>query len=129
MRLLKNAPKNSKFASAVGRDVDRSGSREPFYKSREWFEARGRALARDKYCCVNCGASVKGPGLARVDHIKPLKERWDLRVTLSNLRTLCAKCDNARHSEKGSGGVEKVEIDPDGYPVTGVWASNGGRGE
>lgn len=120
MRLFKTAPKNSKFASAAGREVNRSGSRDPFYKSREWFEARGRALARDGYCCVNCGKSVREKGAARVDHIQPLKARWDLRVTLSNLRTLCASCDNARHSEKGAGGVEAIEIGVDGFPVSRV---------
>lgn len=122
MKLLKTAPKNSKFASAVGRTVNRSGSREPFYQSREWQEARARTLARDNYCCTSCTRSVREKGQARVDHIEPLKERWDLRVTLSNLRTLCASCDNARHAEKGAGGESAVTIGPDGFPVSGEWS-------
>jgi 5-methylcytosine-specific restriction endonuclease McrA len=39
-----------------------------------------------------------------------------LRLDLNNLRCLCPSCDNKRHSEKGRGGVEKVEIGMDGYP-------------
>lgn len=97
--------------------ASRSGSRDPFYSSREWKDMRYRALARDGYCCTNCGVSVRGKGQSRVDHIKPKKTHPELALVLTNLRTLCAACDNARHAEKGSGGIEAVEIGLDGYPV------------
>jgi 5-methylcytosine-specific restriction enzyme A len=59
-------------------------------------------LRRDRFRCVICEADVSRPGAARVDHIKPLKQHPELAFELSNLRTLCGKCDNQSHREKGN---------------------------
>jgi 5-methylcytosine-specific restriction protein A len=77
---------------------------DPFYLSQDWRDVRVQALRRDRWRCVLCGASVHARGWARVDHIETRKARPDLALTLSNLRTLCVRCDNQRHAEKGRKG-------------------------
>ena len=62
---------------------------DPFYRSKDWFRARAKVLARDNYQCVFCRVSVRGKGLGIVDHIQPRKKRPDLSLELSNLQTLC----------------------------------------
>jgi 5-methylcytosine-specific restriction endonuclease McrA len=95
--------------------TSKSGSRNPFYNSREWRVMRFRVLHRDGYKCVICGSNVRGKGLSRVDHIKPLKKFPELSLVLSNLRTLCVSCDNKNHSEKG--GAIRNEVNEQGYPA------------
>ena len=73
-----------------------------FYDSPEWKALRRLALIRDGYRCTICRCSVHGKGKARVDHIHSIHDRPDLALVLSNLRVLCASCDNQSHREKGS---------------------------
>ncbi len=98
---------------------------DPFYKTGAWQTARARCLRRDGYKCVNCGASVRGRGQARVDHILPRKKFPDLALHLPNLRTLCVACDNARHTHDralhGRRG-EVREIGADGFPLGTDWS-------
>jgi 5-methylcytosine-specific restriction endonuclease McrA len=61
-----------------------------------------RILARDGHRCTHCGASVRGKGGARIDHIVPLREAPGLAYEPTNLRTLCTACDARRHREKGN---------------------------
>ncbi len=101
---------------------------DPFYKSAAWFKVRGQALRRDGYRCVNCGVSVRGKGMARVDHILPRKKFPDQALHLPNVRVICIKCDNARHTHDrawhGSRG-EVREIGPDGFPIGTDWSEDG----
>jgi len=92
----------------------------PFYQTKKWHQARVRVLRRDGYRCTNCRALVQGKKQARVDHIVPLKERPDLSLDLDNLRTLCTRCDAARHREKG-GGRPASPVGDDGLPLVGPW--------
>lgn len=91
------------------------------YKTEQWRKVRLMALKRDHYACVMCGCDVRGKGLSRVDHIIPVKQRPDLALALANLRTLCAPCDNRRHSEKGLG-KERPLTGDDGFPVGSGWS-------
>jgi len=79
----------------------RSGQRVPFLESKPWRELRATALRRDGYRCVICGADISGSGRARVDHVQPRSLRPDLALVLSNTRSLCPRCDNQSHREKG----------------------------
>src|SRR5690348_1176957 len=94
-----------------------------FYTGPIWRALRQQALQRDRWHCVICGRSVTRKGMARVDHIKTRKERPDLALELSNLRTLCASCDNQAHREKGSGAPQREErfvprgCGADGWPL------------
>lgn len=90
-----------------------------FYTSSAWQRVRWHVLKRDGFACVVCGRSVQGKGQARVDHIQPRKQHPDLALTLSNLRTLCPPCDNARHADKG--GQRRAAVGLDGLPVGGKW--------
>lgn len=71
-----------------------SGDASKFYSSKEWRDIRAAIKKRDGNRCTRCGVDVSSSGAARVDHIQPLKLRWDLRLAPSNLRTLCVACDN-----------------------------------
>jgi 5-methylcytosine-specific restriction endonuclease McrA len=89
---------------------------DPFYHSNAWRELRYLCLKRDHWHCTVCERSVRLKGSARVDHIIDRRERPDLALMLSNLRTLCASCDNKRHAEKGGRQIERPEIALDGLP-------------
>jgi 5-methylcytosine-specific restriction protein A len=68
----------------------------------DWRRVRLIALAAEPLCrfCAERGLTVPGE---EVDHIKPLDLRPDLRLVLSNLRTLCKRC----HSRLTASGVQR----------------------
>jgi 5-methylcytosine-specific restriction protein A len=86
------------------------------YKTPRWVALRAYVVKRDRWICKSCGKVVRGKGQSRVDHIIPVSKdpakAWDP----SNLRTLCAACDNARHAEKGGHHKERPMTRSDGYP-------------
>jgi 5-methylcytosine-specific restriction endonuclease McrA len=94
-----------------------------FYRNAAWRRLRKRILTRDHYHCVMCNAFVGGIGAARVDHIIPTKQAPDRLLDPTNLRTLCASCDNKSHREKGFGiKTHRIErqaygSDERGYPL------------
>lgn len=63
-----------------------------FYNSAEWKSLKQQALIRDKGLCQDCLDKQKITIATEVDHIIPIKERWDLRLVLGNLRSLCHRC-------------------------------------
>lgn len=68
---------------------------EKIRKSIKYKEWRMKVLRRDHFKCINCGH--KGNGKYKdliVDHIKPFSKYPELRMSLGNGRTLCAKCDD-----------------------------------
>ena len=94
-----------------------SGSKDPFYGSDAWKQARRECLRRWRYRCALCRACISGLGKSRVDHIKTRKDRPDLALVQSNLRPLCVPCDNARHAEKGGAAPDRG-CDQDGNPLS-----------
>ena len=130
LQYKETAMQGSKRGGSMGGGSSKGGRAsktvDPFYKSPGWFKARQKCLIRDGYKCVNCGASVRGKGQARVDHKLPRKKFPDQALHLPNLRTLCIACDNARHTHDralhGSRG-EVQEIGADGFPTAGPWAN------
>ncbi|HHY28443.1 MAG TPA: HNH endonuclease [Desulfitobacterium dehalogenans] len=62
-----------------------------FYKSKEWELVRDQALIRDHGLCQDCLDEKQITPAVPVDHIIPLKVAWHLRLTLSNLRSLCSR--------------------------------------
>jgi 5-methylcytosine-specific restriction endonuclease McrA len=92
------------------------------YSDKRWPALRARALARDRHTCRSCGASLRGKGKARVDHIRPARQAPALAFDLANVRCLCPACDNARHAEKGRRhGQEIPAIGADGFPIGSGW--------
>ncbi len=73
-----------------------------FYASREWKLMRYEALRSHGGQCQCCGASPAHGKRLNVDHIKPLRVFWDLRLDLNNLQVLCEDCNEgkgARHAD------------------------------
>lgn len=74
-----------------------------FYASPEWAMARYEALRLHGARCQCCGADPSdGKTVLNVDHIKPARVFWDLRLNISNLQILCGPCNQgkgARHDD------------------------------
>ena len=67
-----------------------------FYNSKPWKLIRQQALERDEYCCVICKRESGRISQAKiVDHIQTVNNRPELALVLSNLQSLCVRC-NAR---------------------------------
>jgi hypothetical protein len=70
-----------------------------FYRSWAWREVRFLALEKHGRRCQCCGATpdmldiAGNPVRIVVDHIKPLRHNWDLRLSLDNLQILCDECN------------------------------------
>ena len=60
---------------------------------------REEVLKRDHYTCKKCGASLKKEPhlLLEVDHIKPISKGG--KTELSNLQTLCWKCNRKKSTK------------------------------
>lgn len=71
-----------------------------FYTSSLWLKVRAEALERDNYECQMCKLRGEYARADTVHHIKHLKDRIDLGLTLSNLISLCFDCHNLEHPEK-----------------------------
>lgn len=76
---------------------------DDFYQSREWRLMRYEALRLHGGRCQCCGASPEdGRTVLNVDHVKPLRVFWELRLEISNLQVLCGPCNEgkgARHAD------------------------------
>jgi len=94
---------------------------DPFYATIAWRTMRRQALKRDRYRCVLCGADLRKLGTSRVDHIEPRGRRPDLALSLPNLRSLCAACDNRQSREKleHRNGPRFERVDASGF--TAAW--------
>lgn len=65
-----------------------------FYNSKTWRKKRLEALRRDKHECQICRRYGKSVKATQVHHIVEINEDWSLRLTLSNLTSLCGSCHN-----------------------------------
>lgn len=70
-----------------------------FYNSIEWKRVRQQALIKDHGLCQDCLEEQRITTADVVDHIKPLRLFWHLRLTLSNLRSLCHMHHNRKTAE------------------------------
>lgn len=59
--------------------------------SKEYKEWRKAVYERDNYTCIFCGVKGDGKNL-NADHILPFAIHEDLRLEISNGRTLCIEC-------------------------------------
>ena len=81
----------------------------PFYHTKAWKRVRALAMQRDCGMCQDCmerfraGYGFKPRRAQMVHHLVPLKERPDLALELSNLRSLCYACHEKRHPDRGGG--------------------------
>lgn len=64
-----------------------------FYQSFEWRKLRYQTIRRYGRKCMCCGAVDKP---IHVDHIKPLRKYWELRLDPDNLQILCEDCNHGK---------------------------------
>jgi 5-methylcytosine-specific restriction endonuclease McrA len=79
------------------RNADRD-KRKAFYASRAWRSARYEALKAANGRCQACGDSPADGARLCVDHVKPVRHYWHLRLEPSNLQVLCSNCNLAKAS-------------------------------
>ncbi|WP_025848701.1 HNH endonuclease [Paenibacillus ehimensis] len=72
-----------------------------FYHSVEWQRVRKQALMRDHGLCQQCLKEKQIVTADMVHHLREVKEAWHLRLTLSNLVSLCNACHNREHGQRG----------------------------
>ena len=91
---LNNGGKITTLGSPPGVNKEFDKKLNRFYSSTEWKEVRAKVLDNSLSVCNYCGNSSH----LQVDHIKPLRYFWDLRLDMSNLQVLCSSCNR----EKGN---------------------------
>jgi HNH endonuclease len=64
-----------------------------FYRSYEWRNMRYIVLKKYEGKCMLCHCSNLP---LQVDHIKPLRKHWALRLDITNLQVLCEKCNHGK---------------------------------
>jgi hypothetical protein len=65
-----------------------------FYQSVKWRGARDYVFAHNPNECAYCGTVDK----LQIDHIRPLRHNWDLRLVIDNLQILCEDCNYKKGS-------------------------------
>lgn len=70
-----------------------------FYKSVAWRRLREQALMRNHGLCQDCLKAQKITPATEVDHVIPIRARWDLRLRLDNTRSLCHRCHMKKTAE------------------------------
>jgi 5-methylcytosine-specific restriction endonuclease McrA len=83
--------------TAVRRTVPTQRMIDRFYASWSWKRLRYTVLLERGARCECCGASGKTARIC-VDHIKPIRKYWKLRLTKSNLQILCEDCNMGKGS-------------------------------
>ena len=95
----------------------RNPKAKKFYASKEWKRMRDYVFKRDNMLCQMCyEKDIVTPGDV-VHHIVELLDGhkgWELRLTASNLTTLCHSCHNEIHKQKHSALRNDVAFDKDG---------------
>lgn len=69
-----------------------------FYKSWEWRRLRYDFIKAKKRKCMCCGRSPSDGIVIHVDHIKPIRRYWHLRLDINNLQILCEDCNHGKGS-------------------------------
>ncbi|WP_442893615.1 HNH endonuclease [Bacillus sp. 2205SS5-2] len=72
-----------------------------FYRSIVWRKKREYILKRDGFLCQECKKYGVNRDANIVHHIKELEHHPELRLSNNNLVSVCAKCHNKLHPEKG----------------------------
>lgn len=71
------------------------------YTCGRWIKLAAKAKRRDKYLCQKCLRFGRKSPAEIVHHIVPVEVDPAREYDLTNLQSLCRKCHNAAHPEKG----------------------------
>lgn len=87
-----------------------------FYTTSRWKHKRKTILRRDQYQCQECKRYGKTTEATTVHHVIPRLDQPELRLSDSNLISLCGKCHDKMHdrntnelTELGRQWVERTE--------------------
>lgn len=69
-----------------------------FYASWDWKRSRYEHLKGKERKCLCCGAARESGAKMVVDHIKPIRRFWHLRMHPDNLQILCDDCNMGKGS-------------------------------
>lgn len=67
-----------------------------FYVSWQWRAVRYDILEANNGKCECCGRGKHDGATLNVDHIKPLRKYWKLRLDKNNLQILCELCNHGK---------------------------------
>lgn len=86
-------------STEVPNEINLKGEKrfKDFYRSWEWKRLRYDFVKSSKQRCGCCGASAEQARLV-VDHIKPIRRYWNLRLDPANLQILCDDCNMGKGS-------------------------------
>lgn len=90
----------------------RNRERQLFYQSKAWAEARGLALKRDNFLCVQCLKTGTIKEADVVHHIIEVKDDFTKALELDNLESICHKHHNAVHKKRVEQRRKRVEVSP-----------------
>lgn len=68
---------------------------QAFYSTAAWKRLRKLKL-NSHPLCEHCDKNKETKTAQLVDHITPIKDDWGLRLTTSNLQSLCHRCHNVK---------------------------------
>lgn len=88
----RRAEKRQKIAAAQTQEGN-------FYKSWEWKKLRFEILKFYGRRCMCCGAAPEDGKVIVVDHIKPVKKFWALRLDFNNCQVLCNDCNMGKSGD------------------------------
>jgi hypothetical protein len=80
-----------------------------FYTGFEWKNLRYRIIKAYGRKCLCCGSTPNNGVQLNVDHIKPLRRYWNLRLDPENLQVLCNECN------RGKGNIDETDWRPPDY--------------
>lgn len=89
---------------------------------RDWERVRAYHLSGSPFCvyCKERGELVQAQV---VDHIKPFRDDWSLRLDPANLQSLCKRCHDSTKQREERGSNRAVGVD--GWPVNDMPLSHG----
>lgn len=71
---------------------------DSFYESWEWKRLRYDFLKGKNRRCQCCGATAENGSRIVIDHVKPIRRYWNLRLDIGNLQILCDDCNMGKGS-------------------------------
>lgn len=86
----KRRDRGENLSKNVNRDI------AEFYRSYDWRKIRYAVLETYGPVCMCCGWERSDGIKIHVDHIKPLRFNWDLRLDFDNLQVLCEICNHGK---------------------------------
>ena len=90
-----NKRERDKFYDMYKRDK----KAQAFYNSKAWERLRNHRMILDHGLCQHCLKKKRIVQADVVDHIIPIKVRWDLRLSLDNTQALCNACHAVKTAE------------------------------